>query len=182
MYNGSNGVSSPLATTTTSGTSSLRAHLQSRHVSTNSSPIPNSNGSNTSRSSAPSPSVSPTRPKFDGQLLKTYMKKLLQSTLGSATWPDLKDKDRVRMWCREIGERVKERAVGRSPLYYFVLSTTILIHTIPEIEPRGFKYMVTTQINENLGQGGRADLVCHWEDSDTVIKERHVIDISTRIL
>lgn len=31
--------------------------------------------------------------------------------------------------------------------------------------------MVTTQINENLGQGGRADLVCHWEDSDTVVQE-----------
>jgi len=37
-----------------------------------------------------------------------------------------------------------------------------------EIEPRGFKYMVTTQIYEKLGQGGRADLRCHWEDTDTV--------------
>lgn len=47
------------------------------------------------------------------------------------------------------------------------------------------KYMVTTQINENLGQGGRADLVCHWEDSDTVIQEvyanvrGHISDVST---
>ena len=51
------------------------------------------------------------------------------------------------------------------------------------------KYVVLTQINENLGQGGRcvstnslsyhrltyavcrADLVCHWEDSDIVAQE-----------
>jgi hypothetical protein len=51
------------------------------------------------------------------------------------------------------------------------------------------KYIVLTQINENLGQGGRsvfylplfgelhqtplyrADMACHWEDSDTVIQE-----------
>jgi len=79
------------------------------------------------------------------------MKKLLSSTLASALWPELKGKDKVRQWCKEIGERVKERAI--------------------EIEPAGFKYMVTTQIYENLGQGGRADLVCHWEDSDTVVQE-----------
>ncbi|KAF8528908.1 hypothetical protein BU17DRAFT_80058 [Hysterangium stoloniferum] len=103
--------------------------------------------SNGSRSTAPSPN----RPKFDANLLRSYMKKLLSSTLASAAWPELKDKDKVRQWCTEIGERVKERAV--------------------EIEPAGFKYMVTTQIYENLGQGGRADLVCHWEDSDTVVQE-----------
>lgn len=26
-------------------------------------------------------------------------------------------------------------------------------------------------INENLGQGGRADMTCHWEDCDTVAQE-----------
>lgn len=52
---------------------------------------------------------------------------------------------------KEIGERVKERMI--------------------EIQPRGFKYIVMTQINENLGQGGRADMVCHWEDSDAVAQE-----------
>jgi hypothetical protein len=54
------------------------------------------------------------------------------------------------------------------------------------------KYIVLTQINENLGQGGRcvvclfsavghplnvprsADMVCHWEDSDTVAQEMFV--------
>ena len=64
--------------------------------------------SNTSRSSAPSPS----RPKYDSNLLRAYMKKLLSSTLAGAAWPELKDKDKVKQWCREIGERVKERAVG----------------------------------------------------------------------
>lgn len=107
----SNGV---IRSSTPSGLTSLRTHLQARHASNGSSPIPNSNTSNASRSSAPSPSVSPTRPKFDGPLLKAYIKKLLASTLGSSTWPDAKDKDRVRLWCREIGERVKERAVGMS--------------------------------------------------------------------
>jgi len=57
----------------------------------------------------------------------------------------------VKAWCREIGDRVKERML--------------------ELQPTGFKYVVTTQINENLGQGGRADLVCHWEDGDSVSQE-----------
>ncbi|KAI0334743.1 hypothetical protein GY45DRAFT_1317762 [Cubamyces sp. BRFM 1775] len=82
---------------------------------------------------------------------------------------------------KEIGERVKERMI--------------------EIQPRGFKYIVLTQINENLGQGGRyvrshcmhgirltmarrhhslhpsrADLVCHWEDSDAVAQEVYAND------
>ena len=40
-----------------------------------------------------------------------------------------------------------------------------------ELEPRGFKYVVQVQLVENLGQGGRADLSCHWEDSDVVTQE-----------
>ena len=57
-----------------------------------------------------------------------------------------------------------------------------------EIEPRGFKYIVTTSLSENLGQAGRwvlgllsdagdndltdrADLSCHWEDTDVAIQE-----------
>lgn len=89
--------------------------------------------------------------RFDPDLIKTYMKKLLSSTLSGQTWPELKDRDKVRAWCREIGDRVKERMV--------------------EIEPRGFKYIVTTQINENRSQGGRAGLSCHWEDGDSVAQE-----------
>ncbi|ETW84327.1 hypothetical protein HETIRDRAFT_123936 [Heterobasidion irregulare TC 32-1] len=105
----------------------------------------------TPRSNAPSP-----RPKFDSDLLKAYVKKLLSTTLQGASWPEARDRDRVRAWMKEIGERVKERMI--------------------EIEPRGFKYIVLTQINENLGQGGRADMICHWEDSDTVVQEVLVND------
>lgn len=105
----------------------------------------------TPRSNAPSP-----RPKFDSDLLKAYVKKLLSTTLQGASWPEARDRDRVRAWMKEIGERVKERMI--------------------EIEPRGFKYIVLTQINENLGQGGRADMICHWEDSDAVVQEVLVND------
>jgi tctex1 domain-containing protein 2 len=79
------------------------------------------------------------------------MKSLLPATLSSATWPESKDHERVKSWMKEIGERVKDRML--------------------EIQSKGFKYMVLTQINENLGQGGRADMVSHWEDSDTVARE-----------
>ncbi|KJA30125.1 hypothetical protein HYPSUDRAFT_126350 [Hypholoma sublateritium FD-334 SS-4] len=103
------------------------------------------------RSGAPSP-----RPKFDADLLRAYMKKLLSSTLQTATWPEPKERERVKAWMKEIGERVKERML--------------------EIEPRGFKYVVLTQINENRGQGGRGDIVCHWEDSDIVAQEMYYND------
>ncbi|KAG8763433.1 hypothetical protein FRC11_003918 [Ceratobasidium sp. 423] len=62
------------------------------------------------------------------------MKKLLPSTLQGMVW-DSKDRDQSKAWTKEIGERIKARML--------------------EIEPSGFKYVVTTQINENLGQGGR---------------------------
>ncbi|EDR12937.1 uncharacterized protein LACBIDRAFT_292969 [Laccaria bicolor S238N-H82] len=104
-----------------------------------------------SRSSAPSP-----RQKFDTDLLKAYIKKLLSSTLQNNVWPEAREKDRVKGWMKEIGERVKERML--------------------EIQPKGFKYIVLTQINENLGQGGRADMVCHWEDSDVVAQEMYSND------
>jgi hypothetical protein len=40
-----------------------------------------------------------------------------------------------------------------------------------EIEPKGFKYIVTTTFTENLGQAGRADMACHWEDTDAACQE-----------
>lgn len=52
------------------------------------------------------------RPKFDSELLRGYIKKLLSTTLQNASWPTLKDRDRTRAWCKEIGERVKERMIG----------------------------------------------------------------------
>ena len=51
------------------------------------------------------------RPQFDAELLKAYMKKLLATTLLNASWPEAKDRDRVKAWMKEIGERVKERMV-----------------------------------------------------------------------
>ncbi|KAJ7781410.1 hypothetical protein B0H16DRAFT_1498312 [Mycena metata] len=105
------------------------------------------------RSDAASPAP---RPTFDSDLLKVYTKTLLSTTLHSAIWPDLKERDKVKAWIKEIGDRVKTRMV--------------------EIQSTGFKYIVLTQINENLGQGGRADMACHWEDSDTVVQEMYSND------
>lgn len=62
------------------------------------------------RSSASSP-----RPKFDSDLLKAYMKKLLSSTLQTSTWPEPKERERVKAWMKEIGERVKERMLEIQP-------------------------------------------------------------------
>lgn len=50
-------------------------------------------------------------------------------------------------------------------------STLSPLYLSAEISPSGFKYIVQVQLVENLGQGGRADLSCHWEDSDAVIQE-----------
>ncbi|KAJ3723163.1 hypothetical protein EV361DRAFT_803317 [Lentinula raphanica] len=104
----------------------------------------------------PRSEVSSPRPKFESELLKAYMKKLLSTTLSSAVWPEPKERDRVKSWMKEIGDRVKDRML--------------------EIQPKGFKYIVLTQVNENLGQGGRADIVCHWEDTDTVAQEVYYND------
>ena len=61
-----------------------------------------------------SPAPSP-RLKFDGDLLKAYIKKLLSTTLQNSPWPDVKDRDRVKTWIKEIGERVKERMLEIQP-------------------------------------------------------------------
>ncbi|VDC06912.1 unnamed protein product [Peniophora sp. CBMAI 1063] len=100
---------------------------------------------------APSP-----RPKFDGEQLKPYIRQLLVSTLQNVTWVEAKDRTNGSRLIKEIGGRVKERML--------------------QIEPRNFKYIVLTQINENVGQGGRADMACHWEDSDAVVQEVYIND------
>ncbi|KAG6329659.1 hypothetical protein ID866_9428 [Astraeus odoratus] len=100
-----------------------------------------------SRSEAASPN--PTRPAFDTELLRTYMKKLLQTTLQNAVWTN--DRDQLKSWMKDIKERIKDRMV--------------------EIQPTGFKYIVLVQISENLNQGGRADMISHWEDGDACINE-----------
>ncbi|KAF8631190.1 hypothetical protein AX15_002522 [Amanita polypyramis BW_CC] len=100
---------------------------------------------------SPRSDSSPFKSKFDNDALKAYTKKLLISTLQSQTWPELKDRDKLKGLIREISERVKERMI--------------------EIQPRGYKYVVLTQINENLGQGGRVDILCHWQEGDCVAQE-----------
>lgn len=63
------------------------------------------------RSAAASP-----RPKFDADLLKAYMKKLMSSTLQNSTWPaDLKERERIKSWTKELGERIKERMLEIQP-------------------------------------------------------------------
>jgi hypothetical protein len=60
----------------------------------------------------PRSEVSSPRQKFDSEMLKGYMKKLLPATLQSSVWPPSKDRDQVKLWIKEIGERVKERMLG----------------------------------------------------------------------
>lgn len=55
------------------------------------------------------------RPKFDSDLLKAYMKKLLSSTLQNSTWPEPKERDKLKQWMKELGERVKERMLEIQP-------------------------------------------------------------------
>ena len=40
------------------------------------------------------------------------MKELLATTLKNATWPEPKERDKVKAWMKEIGERVKKRMLG----------------------------------------------------------------------
>lgn len=63
----------------------------------------------------PRSEVSSPRPSFDSELLKAYMKKLLSTTLSSSLWPEPKDRDRVRRWMKEIGDRVKDRMLEIQP-------------------------------------------------------------------
>lgn len=62
----------------------------------------------------PRSEVSSPRPTFDSDLLKGYMKVVLSATLKSSVWPPSKDRDQVKLWIKEIGERVKERMLGMS--------------------------------------------------------------------
>ncbi|OCF71526.1 hypothetical protein I204_07584 [Kwoniella mangroviensis CBS 8886] len=93
---------------------------------------------------------SPQRQKFPSDTLRPYIKTLLTKTLTNASW-DSNDKAKMAAYSKEISERVKQRMI--------------------EIEPRGFKYIVTATLSENVGQAGRADMSCHWEDTDSAIQE-----------
>ena len=56
--------------------------------------------------------TSPRPNKFDSDLLKTYIKKLLASTLQTVPWPEFKERERGRALMKEVGDRVKERMLG----------------------------------------------------------------------
>jgi hypothetical protein len=101
--------------------------------------------------------------------LKTYIKKLLASTLQTVTWPEFKERERGRALMKEIGDRVKERMLGTleqpseardaEPIYRdrasgIVGGNCALIKALSDEYPRS-KYIVLTQVNENVGQGGR---------------------------
>ncbi|KAL7424345.1 hypothetical protein Q5752_000027 [Cryptotrichosporon argae] len=98
----------------------------------------------------PRSATSSPRTKFPADSLRPYMRQLLGKTLAGAAW-DSTDKARMSAYSKEISERVKQRMI--------------------ELEPRGFKYIVTSTFSENLGQAGRADMSCHWEDTDGAIQE-----------
>jgi len=65
--------------------------------------------------------------------LKTYIKKLLASTLQNVTWPEFKERERGRALMKEVGDRVKERMLGALVRPSEDPETEPFI----EIEPRG---------------------------------------------
>lgn len=64
-----------------------------------------------SRSEATSPH--PVRPTFDTELLRAYMKKLLQTTLQHTVWSS--DREQVKSWMKDVKERVKDRMIEIQP-------------------------------------------------------------------
>lgn len=93
---------------------------------------------------------SPPRQKYPEDQLRPYMRSTLAKTLQGARW-DSADKAKMASYSKEVAERVKARMM--------------------EIEPRGWKYVVTCTLSENLGQAGRADMSCHWEETDVAVQE-----------
>jgi len=69
-------------------------------------------------------------------MLKAYMKKLLPATLQSSLWPASKDRDQVKLWIKEIGERVKERMLGAWWCRSTAFSLTDILLPL-EIQPSG---------------------------------------------
>jgi hypothetical protein len=57
------------------------------------------------------------------------MKKLLPSTLSHAVWSSI-ERDQVKAWMKEIGERVKERMLQIQPNGLYVVPPTAYIDLI----------------------------------------------------
>ncbi|WVQ76525.1 hypothetical protein IAR50_006195 [Cryptococcus sp. DSM 104548] len=90
------------------------------------------------------------RPRFPVDSLRSWTKDLLASTLTNVSW-DPENKAKMREVGKGISDKIKSRMV--------------------ELEPNGFKYIVQSTLTENLGQGGRGDMACHWEEGDVAVQE-----------
>ncbi|KAK0523252.1 hypothetical protein OC834_003531 [Tilletia horrida] len=116
------------------------------------------NGASSGPSSSAPPSVRSTtaspRPKFETDTLSTYLRNHLAARLHGVAWN--RDKDKTRALTTELAQSAKAKML--------------------EIAPRGFKFVVNVQLVENLGQGGRGDMACHWEESDQVVQELYSND------
>lgn len=76
----------------------------------------------------------PARPSYDTETLKAYIKKLLSTTLQNAVFPNPREKERSKAWCKEIGERVKQKMIGARASFIKLLGWLIFV---AEVQPRG---------------------------------------------
>jgi hypothetical protein len=110
-----------------------------------------------SRSGALSPH--PPRPAFDSEVLRAYMKKLLPATLSHAVWSSI-ERDQVKAWMKEIGDRVKERMVLIQPNGLYVERLTDYIYNM------ALSYILTQQVyclgpdHRKYGAGWPVGVVC----------------------
>ncbi|KAL9935018.1 hypothetical protein V8E36_006094 [Tilletia maclaganii] len=110
-------------------------------------------GSSSAVSSAPGPvrsAAGSPRPKFDTDSLSTFLRTHLSARLTGVSW-NARERDKTRALTSGIAQAAKAKML--------------------EIAPKGFKFVVNVQLVENLGQGGRGDVACHWEESDQVVQE-----------
>lgn len=99
-----------------------------------------------------SPFLHPSR--FPTEPFQLTLRSLLSTRLSTTTWDrsaSPESKAAQRSLTRDLAQQIKAKMI--------------------EVEPRGFKYVVQVQLVENLGQGGRADMSCHWEERDAVVQE-----------
>ncbi|KAI5476324.1 hypothetical protein MNV49_007837 [Pseudohyphozyma bogoriensis] len=105
-------------------------------------PAPPPNTTLSTRSSlASSPSPTNSIRTFDADALRPYIRRAF-GRLQNAVWS--RDGERSKAWCREIGEEVKAKMM--------------------ELEPRGYKYLVSCSIIER-GAGGHAHLTAFWDET-----------------
>ena len=77
-------------------------------------------------------------PTFDSDLLRAYVKKLLQAMLDGMVWPNAKEREKTKEWCREAGEKVKRRMLGALIVNCsFVVFETCTDCCELEIQPKG---------------------------------------------